>query len=44
MVEVAFVRALIKLTAWAVGYFTDYLMTPYFSGGNTINGTPGGDR
>ena len=25
-------------------YFTDELMTPYFSGGSTLNGTPGGDR
>ena len=33
--------------AWAVSYFTDQLMTPYskyFSGGSTINGTPGRDR
>ena len=33
--------------AWAVSYFTDQLMTPfskYFSGGSTMNGTPGGDR
>ena len=31
--------------AWAdVSYFADRLMTPYFSGGSTINGTPGGDR
>ena len=27
--------------AWAVSYFTDHLMTPYFSGGSTINGTRG---
>ena len=25
-------------------YFTDQLTTPYFSGGSTTNGTPGGDR
>ena len=25
-------------------YFTDQLMTPYFSGESTLNGTPGGDR
>ena len=34
--------------AWAVlSYYTDQLMTPcskYFSGGSTLNGTPGGDR
>ena len=33
--------------AWAVIYFTDQLLTPcskYFSGANTQNGTPGGDR
>ena len=30
---------------WAdVSYFTYQLMVPYFSGGSTINGTPGGDR
>ena len=29
--------------AWAVSYFTDQLMAPYFSGGSTINGTSGGD-
>ena len=34
----------IRLAAWAVSYFTDHLMTPYFSGGRAINGTPGGDR
>ena len=34
----------IRLAAWAVSYFTDQLMTPCFSGGSTINGTPGGDR
>ena len=34
----------IRLAAWAVNYFTDQLMTPYFSGESTINGTPGGDR
>ena len=33
-------------TGWlgCVIYFTDQLRTPYFSGGSTINGTPGGDR
>ena len=33
--------------AWVVSYFTDQLMTPCsksFSGGSTVNGTPGGDR
>ena len=30
--------------AWPVSFFTDQLMTPYFSGGSTLNGTPGGDR
>ena len=34
--------------AWAVlSYYTDQLLTPcskYFSVGNTLNGTPGGDR
>ena len=34
--------------AWAaLSYYTDQLMTPcsnYFSGGSTLNGTPGGDR
>ena len=30
--------------AWPVSFFTDQLMTPYFSGGSTINGAPGGDR
>ena len=25
-------------------YFADQLMTPYFSGESTLNGTPGGDR
>ena len=34
----------IRLAAWAVSYCTDQLMTPYFSGGSTINGTPGGYR
>ena len=30
---------------WATGFvFTDQLMTPYFSGASTLNGTPGGDR
>ena len=33
----------IRLTAWGVSYFTDQQMTPYFSGGSTINGIPGGD-
>ena len=28
---------------WAVSYFTDQLLTPYFSGARTLNGTPGGD-
>ena len=27
--------------AWVVSYFTDQRMMPYFSGGNTLNGTPG---
>ena len=31
--------------AWAVNFFlTDQLMTSYFSGASTLNGTPGGDR
>ena len=36
----------IRLVSWlgCVIYFTDQLMTPYFSGGCTLNGTPGGDR
>ena len=35
----------IKLVAWTdVNLFADQLMTPYLSGGSTINGTPGGDR
>ena len=36
----------IRLASWlgCVIYFTDRLMTPYFSGGCTVNGTPGGDR
>ena len=25
-------------------FFTDELMTPYFAGASTLNGTPGGDR
>ena len=29
---------------WAVSYCTDQLLTPNFSGGSTLNGTPGGDR
>ena len=29
---------------WAVNYCTDQLLTPNFSGGSTLNGTPGGDR
>ena len=34
----------IRLVAWAdVSCFADQLMTPYCSGGSTINGTPGGD-
>ena len=37
-------RSKIRLGAWAVSYFTDQLMTPYFSGGSTINGALGGDR
>ena len=28
----------------AVSYCTDQLLTPNFSGGSTLNGTPGGDR
>ena len=32
------------LLGWAVRYCTDQLLTPYFSGASTINGTPGGDR
>ena len=28
----------------AVNYCTDQLLTPNFSGGSTLNGTPGGDR
>ena len=43
VVEVAFVRSKIRLTAWAVSYYTDQLITPYFSSGSTINGIPGGD-
>ena len=39
-----FESARITLAVWAVSYFTDQLMTLYFSGGSTINGTPGGDR
>ena len=33
-------------TGWlgCVISFTDQLMTPYFSGGSTLNGTTGGDR
>ena len=36
----------IRLACWlgCVIYFTEQLMTPYFSGGSTLNGTPGGDR
>ena len=34
----------IRVAAWAMSHFTDQLMTPYFSGGSTINATPGGDR
>ena len=30
--------------AWAVSFFTDQVMTPYFSGASTLTGTPGGDR
>ena len=37
-------RSKARLTAWAVRYFTDQQMTPYFSGGSTVNGTLGGDR
>ena len=37
-------RSKIRLAAWAVTYFTDQLMTPYFSGGTKINSTIGGDR
>ena len=35
----------IRLASWlsCVIYFTDQLLTPYFSGGSTLNGTPGGD-
>ena len=33
-----------RLTAWVVSYLTAERMTPYFSGGSTINGMPGGDR
>ena len=29
---------------WAVSYCTDQLLTPNFSGGSTLNGTPCGDR
>ena len=36
----------IRLASWlgCVMYFADQLMTPYFSGRSTLNGTPGGDR
>ena len=46
LVEVALVGSKIRLASWlgCVIYFTDQLMTPYFSGGSTLNGTPGGDR
>ena len=33
-----------RAACWAVSYFTDQLMTPYFSAGTTINGAPGGER
>ena len=32
------------LLGWAVIYCTDQLLTPYFSGASTLNGTPRGDR
>ena len=51
--ELGKIRSMLERTrrirqAWAVlSYYTDQLMTPcskYFSGGSTLNGTPGGDR
>ena len=40
------VGAKIRLASWlgCVSYFTDQLLTTYFSGASTLNGTPGGDR
>ena len=35
---------MIRLAPYAVSYFTDQLMTTYFSGGSTINGISSGDR
>ena len=35
---------MIRLASYAVSYFTDELLTSYFSGGTIINGTPGEDR
>ena len=35
---------MIRLISYAVSCSTDQLMTPYFSGGSTPNGTLGGDR
>ena len=36
----------IRLASWlgCVIYFTDRLLTPYFSGASTLNSTPGGDK
>ena len=48
LVEVALTRGVEDQTGFLVVgcviYFTDQLMTRYFSGGSTLNGTPGGDR
>ena len=45
LVEVALAGSKIRLASWlsCVIYFADQLLTPYFSGARTLNGTPGGD-
>ena len=42
--EASRVFEVIRLISYAVSCSTDQLMTPYFSGGSTPNGTLGGDR
>ena len=37
-------RSWSRRSDWAASYCTDQLLTLTFSGGSTVNGTPGGDR